>query len=53
MINHPDRISMAHIADIASGKQRHISDYVEFEAMDSARNAKRVLMALKNKKNRG
>ena len=41
---------MAHIVDIVSGKQRHISDYVELDAGDVARSASRVLHALKNKK---
>ena len=50
MINHPERISMAHIADMVSGKQRHISDFVELDAGDVATSAKRVLHALKIKK---
>ena len=52
MINHNDHISMAHIADIVSGKQRHISDFVELDAGDVARSASRVLYALKKKRNR-
>ena len=52
MINHPERISMAHIADMVSGKQRHISDFVELDAGDVATSAKRVLHALKISGNR-
>jgi len=48
MMNHPERISMAHIADIVSGKQRHISDYVELDAGDVAQSARTVHSALKN-----
>ena len=50
MINHPERISLAHIQDIVSGKQRHISDFVDLDRKEVAWSAKRVLMALKNKK---
>ena len=53
MINHPEGISMAHIADIVSGKQRHISDYVELDAGDVAMSARRVRHALKNKRKGG
>jgi hypothetical protein len=48
MINHPERISRAHAADIASGKQRHISDFVELDAGDVALSAKTVRGALRN-----
>ena len=48
MINHPQRISMAHIADMVSGKQRHLSDYVDLDAGDVAQSAKNVHSALKN-----
>jgi len=37
---------MAHIADIVSGKQRHISDYVELDRKEIALSAKRVHKAL-------
>ena len=53
MINHPERITMAHIADMVSGKQRHISDFVELDSGDVAISAKRVLHALKNKRKGG
>ena len=49
MINHLDHITLAHIADMVSGKQRHISDFVELDSGDVALSAKRVLHALKNR----
>jgi len=49
MINHPERITLAHIRDIESGNQRHISDFVELDAADVAMSAKRVLHALKRR----
>ena len=48
MINHLDRISLAHIADMISGKQRHISDYVGLDAGDVALSARNVHSALRN-----
>ena len=48
MINHPERITMAHIADIVGGKQRHISDFVGMDAGDVAANARNVHHALHN-----
>jgi hypothetical protein len=48
MINRPERISMAHIADIVSGKQRHLSDYVDLDAGDVALSARTVHSALHN-----
>ena len=48
MINKPERITMAHIGDVVSGKQRHISDYVELDAGDVALGAIAVHSALKN-----
>ena len=48
MINHPERITMAHIADMVSGKQRHISDFVELDAGDVATSARTVHSALIN-----
>ena len=52
MINHPERISVAHISDIVSGKQRHISDYVELDRTEIAYSAKRVKKALARHKKR-
>ena len=46
MINHLERITMAHIRDIVSGKQRHISDYIELDKKEVALSAKRVHNAL-------
>jgi len=46
MINHPERITLAHIADKISGKQRHISDYVDLDIGKDAMGAKRVRRAL-------
>ena len=53
MINHPERISMAHIHDIVNGKQRHISDFVGLDVGEAALSSKRVLKALKNKQKGG
>ena len=53
MINHPERITLAHIQDIVSGKQRHISDYVECNRKEVSLSARRVLKALKNKRKGG
>ena len=44
---------MAHISDIVSGKQRHISDYVELDRKEIRYANKRVLKALKNKQKGG
>ena len=46
MINHPERITLAHIADMVSGKQRHISDYVDLDIGEVRMGAKRVRRAL-------
>jgi len=46
MINHNERITMAHIADIASGKQRHISDFVNLDIGKDGMGARRVRRAL-------
>ena len=46
MINHPERITMSHIADIVSGKQKHISDFVELDGKEIAWSARRVVLAL-------
>ena len=48
MINHPERITMAYISDMVSGKQRHISDFVELDAGDVATSARTVHSALIN-----
>lgn len=48
MINKPEHITMAHIADIVSGKQRHISEYVGLDAGDVANGARTVHSALNN-----
>ena len=50
MINHPERITMAHIADIVSGKQQHISDYVNLDRVEIRYASRIVLKALKNKR---
>ena len=47
MINHPERITMAHIADMVSGKQRHISDYVDLDRVEVRHSTRMVLRALK------
>ena len=47
MINHPERITMAHIADIASGTQRHISDYVDLDRLEVRHSTRMVLRALR------
>lgn len=52
MINKPERITYAQIADMYSGKQRHISDFVELDAGDIAMGARRVRKALQNHEKR-
>ena len=46
MINHLEHMTLAHIKDLVSGKQRHISDFVELDKGDVALSAKRVHNAL-------
>ena len=53
MINKPDRITLTHIADLASGQQRYISDYVDYDRREISLSARRVLKALKNKRKGG
>ena len=38
---------MAHIADMVSGKQRHISDYVDLDRVEVRHSTRMVLRALK------